>query len=270
MKEELRIVLENMGRKLSEEKTKVTHITEGFTFLGFRIVRERGTSGKMVPRGEIPEAAIKKFRHKVRGILAPATCKASVNAKILALNQCIRGWCNYYRCPSVPSKPFSKLKHEVYWDMAHWLGRKYERNMPEVLQRYKEGQTFLPKSNTLVMPSEIKAKKLLVKTWHHPYTAKEEIRREQILFYEALWIGTEDRLGWRDLREEVILLKGTTCYVCGRELHPSEVEVDHATKPRAAFKDKSEADRLKHLQPICTSCHRAKTKTDREVLSRRR
>ena len=73
-----------------------------------------------------------------------------------------------------------------------------------------------------------------------------------------------------DIREEVILLKGTTCYLCGIELHPSEVEVDHATKPRAGFKDKTEADRMKHLQPICTSCHRAKTKTDLKVLSRMR
>src|SRR5215467_1169709 len=75
---------------------------------------------------------------------------------------------------------------------------------------------------------------------------------------------------WMDIQEEVILLKGTTCYVCGTELHPSEVEVDHFTKPRATFKDKTEADRMKHLQPICTSCHRAKTKADRKVLRRMR
>ena len=47
MKEELQTVLENMGLKLSEEKTKITHITEGFSFLGYRIIREMGTS-KMV------------------------------------------------------------------------------------------------------------------------------------------------------------------------------------------------------------------------------
>jgi RNA-directed DNA polymerase len=32
MKEELKHVLDQMGLKLSEEKTKVTHITEGFIF----------------------------------------------------------------------------------------------------------------------------------------------------------------------------------------------------------------------------------------------
>jgi RNA-directed DNA polymerase len=38
MKEELKHVLDHMGLKLSEEKTQVTHITEGFTFLVQRFV----------------------------------------------------------------------------------------------------------------------------------------------------------------------------------------------------------------------------------------
>ena len=38
MKEELKGVLSHMGLTLSEEKTKVTHITEGITFLGYRII----------------------------------------------------------------------------------------------------------------------------------------------------------------------------------------------------------------------------------------
>ena len=53
-----------MGLTLSEEKTKVTHITEGFQFLGYRIIRETGTNGKMVPKVLIPEKAIKRFSIK--------------------------------------------------------------------------------------------------------------------------------------------------------------------------------------------------------------
>jgi group II intron reverse transcriptase/maturase len=266
MKQELQRVLEDMGLTLSEEKTRVTHITEGFTFLGYRIIREMGT-GKMGPKVAIPEAAIKKFRHKIREMLAPTTCEDSMNAKIAALNRFIRGWCNYYRCTEVPARSFGKLRKEIFWGMAHWLGRKYKRSMPEIMQRYYEGSTFKTTSTTLTMPTEYKAKRLLTKTWHNPYTAKEAIRREEYFLYESLWSGHESRLGWRDIREEVILLKGTTCYVCGTTLQPSEVEIDHVT-PRYRFKEPKEADRMKHLQPICTSCHRAKTKTDLKVLSR--
>jgi RNA-directed DNA polymerase len=280
MKEELKEVLGQMGLKLSEEKTKVTHITEGFTFLGYRIIRCIGTKGNMVPKVLIPEDAIKRFRNKVKGILSPATSSEAVVAKILATNQLIRGWCQYYRCTSSPSDVFGKLSHELFLGMTHWLGKKYKISSSEVRRRYeriegnvgKDGTCITLGTNkiTLMLPQMYKAKKLLAKTWHNPYTATEEIIREKILWYESPWSGHEDRKGWSDLREEVILLKGTTCYICGTELHPSEVEMDHATKPRARFKDKTEADRMKHLQPICTSCHRAKTKTDLKVLSRMR
>ena len=64
IKEGLKNVLDQMGLKLSEEKTKVTHITEGFNFLGYRIERSIGTAGVMVPKVLIPESAMKKYRHK--------------------------------------------------------------------------------------------------------------------------------------------------------------------------------------------------------------
>jgi hypothetical protein len=128
-------------------------------------------------------------------------------------------------------------------------------------------KTFGTKTTTLVLPTTYKAKRYMAKTWHNPYTEKEAIIREKIIAFESLWLGNEDRDGYIDLREEVILLKGTTCYMCGTVLHPSEVEIDHDT-PRKRFKDKTEADRMKHLQPLCTSCHRAKTKSDLKVLSR--
>ena len=50
IKEELGGFLNTMGLTLSEEKTNVTHVTEGFDFLGYRVIRSRGTKGKMVPR----------------------------------------------------------------------------------------------------------------------------------------------------------------------------------------------------------------------------
>src|SRR2546423_1417587 len=63
----------------------------------------------------------------------------------------------------------------------------------------------------------------LVKAWHNPYTAKEEIVREKLLALQDLWSGNEYRREWQDLREEVIILKGTACHICGIELHSSEV-----------------------------------------------
>jgi group II intron reverse transcriptase/maturase len=269
MKEELKGALHNMGLTLSEEKTKVTHITEGFDFLGYKIIRSIGTKGKMVPKVLIPKEAIKQFQYKVHEMLAPNTTKESLSARIIALNRLIRGWCEYYRSTSSPQWGFREIERKLFWDMAHWLGKKYKVSIPTVLQTYMKGNTFGTTNTQLVLPTTYKAKRYMAKTWHNPYTEREAIIREKIVAYESLWIGHEDRYGYMDLREEVILLKGTTCYLCGMEMHPSEVEIDHDT-PRKRFKDNTEADRMKHLQPLCTSCHRAKTKDDLKVLSRMR
>jgi RNA-directed DNA polymerase len=267
MKEELKTVLDTMGLTLSEEKTKVTHITEGFNFLGFRIIRSMGQSGKMVPKVLIPDSAVKRIRHKIREMLAPHTQSNSVKAKIIALNRVTRGWCQYYQATSSPMRTFRKVKDEVFLGMAHWLGRKFKVSMPTVMQRYKEGSTFRTSNTKLVLPTEIKTKKLRVKTWHNPYTEKEEIKREKVLSIDNLWTGYEHRHGWMDVKEEVILLKGTTCTNCGNELHPYEVEIDHII-PRKRFKNPEDADQVENQQVLCTTCHRAKTKTDRKVLSR--
>ncbi len=168
--------------------------------------------------------------------------------------------------------------------MAPWLGRKYKSDMPAIMQRFNTGQSLGTKTRKLVKPEEFKARKRLTRIWYNPYTEtskvaqeKDRIKRESLFSYNDVWSGYEDRMGWMDLREEVIRLKGTVCAlnlpdICeskGQPLHPSEVEIDHIS-PRAGFKDKKEADRMKHLHPVCTSCHRAKTKTDLKVLSRMR
>jgi Group II intron, maturase-specific domain len=276
MKEEIGGLLSNMRLTLSEEKTKITHITEGFTFLGYEIIKRTGIHGKMVPKVLVPKKAIKKFQDKLKAILAPGTMQESLAAKIAAVNALTRGWCNYYRNTSRPSQDFNQLRPKVFWGMAHWIGKKYKVNMPEVMRRYRKGDTLTTKTMTLGMPTEYKARKLFTKHWHNPYTEKEKIVRERLFSLHNLWSGHEENRGWMDQREEVIRLKGTICAlnlpdICeskGKPLHPSEVEIHHATKPRAQFKDKTEADRMKHLQPVCTSCHRAQTKVDLKVLSR--
>ncbi len=276
MKEELRGLLNNMGLKLSEEKTKITHITEGFTFLGYWVERSIGAGGKMVPKVYIPDSAIKKFRAKTHEMLAPNKTNEAVNVKILALNRFIGGWCQYYRCTTSPSLVFQKLSNELYWQMAHWLGKKYDLSMPKVMQRFKAERSFGTKSRKLVRPDEYKAKKRLMKAWHNPYTEKEEverekdwIKRESLFTYDRIWIGYERRQGGMDIREEVLLRDGPICAVCQKTFHPSEVQVDHI-KLRIRFKNPADADLLENQQVLCTEHHRAKTKTDLKVLSRMR
>ena len=273
IKEELGELLSTLGLTLSEEKTKVTHITEGFDFLGYRVMRSTGTKGKMVPKVLIPEKAIIRFRHKVRGMLAPGTTKESIGSKIQQLNWFIRGWCEYYRSTSRPARTFSKLHDELFWDFAHWLGRKYESNMPAIMQRFHRENSFGKGARRLVMPSEYKAKRYIARTWYNPYTEtdeikkeKDRIKRESLFSYDDVH-RIERRQGEWDLREEVLLRDGPICAWCKKKFNSWEVQVDHII-PYARFKRPEDADRLENLQVLCTEHHRVKTKTDLKVLSR--
>ena len=276
MKEELATVLDQMGLVLSKEKTKVTHITEGFDFLGYRVIRSIGTKGKMSPKVLVPEKAIKRFCHEIRRIFGPSSMNESVKARMLAANRFMRGWCEYYRCTNSPGVVFTRLRPEVFWGMAHWLGRKYKSSMPEIMRKYYvEGNTFQYKSVRLDMPDKYKAKRFVAKTWHNPYTEKERVKeekdrvkRESLPTYDKIWTGHEPRPGWGDIREEFLLNSDLICAICGKPMTHYEAHVDHKIA-RATFKNPTDADRPGNLQVICTDCHRAKTKIDRKVLSRK-
>ena len=115
----------------------------------------------------------------------------------------------------------------------------------------------------------------MARTWHNPYTEKDEVRkekerikRESLFTHDSVRNG-EDRSGAQDLREEVILRDGPICAWCKKEFHPYEVQVDHI-KARARFKNPEDADRMDNMQVLCTTHHRAKTKADLKVLSRMR
>jgi RNA-directed DNA polymerase len=255
---------------LSLEKTKITHITEGFRFLGYWLRMGIGRNGKPQSKIEIPDEAVKRMREKIHATLAPNTHYDSVAAKIVAMSRIVRGWCNYYRYCSSPSRVFNKLEHVIWWDMAHWIAGKYQTSIPKVCQKYRKGNTFATKRTKLVMPTEIKTRQYLRRKFSNLYTAEDQkLAREEIFDLDYVWLGTERRRGKQDSREAVIERDGLKCRGCGKALDYFEAQVDHI-KLRAAHKRITEAERLKNHQVLCTDCHRAKTKIDRQVLSRMR
>jgi RNA-directed DNA polymerase len=85
--------------ELSKEKTKITHLNDGFKFLGFWIERAKGHDG-MKTKVTIPNEAMDKIKSKIGLALAPSSSQDSIATKILALNRLIGGWCRYYQYTS--------------------------------------------------------------------------------------------------------------------------------------------------------------------------
>jgi RNA-directed DNA polymerase len=120
IKETVADFLKERGLELSEEKTKISNIKDGFEFLGFSI---RKYKGKLLTRPS--KTAIIGIKEKLRGIFKSSKT-AKVGNLIKKLNPIIRGWGNFYRYSSA-SQIFGGIKHAI-WEMTwKWAKRRHPK-----------------------------------------------------------------------------------------------------------------------------------------------
>ena len=106
------------GLELSEEKTKIVHINEGFDFLGHNV---RKYNGKLLIK-----PAKKNIKNFLREIRSTIKTKPSIKTEdlISLLNPKIRGWANYFS-HVVSSKVFSYVDHQIYKALSSWTKRRH-------------------------------------------------------------------------------------------------------------------------------------------------
>ena len=134
LENEVRPVIESFLRErglvLSAEKTKITHVREGFDLLGQNL---RKFGGKLLirPAKKNPEA----FLLKVRSILKTNKSAAQANV-IWQLNPVIRGWVNYHRYVTA-SKAFERVDWAIWESLWFWAKRRHrKRSLRWLAQRY--------------------------------------------------------------------------------------------------------------------------------------
>lgn len=114
----VKLFLAERGLELSKEKTKITHIEEGFDFLGQNV---RKYKGKLLIKPS--KTSIKAFLEKVRGLIK-ANKQATAGELINFLNPIIRGWANYH-CHVVSSKAFSRIDSAIFKALWCWCLRRH-------------------------------------------------------------------------------------------------------------------------------------------------
>jgi RNA-directed DNA polymerase len=122
--------LAERGLTLSKEKTVITHIRDGFTFLG-QTFRKHGRALHITPSKEGLLAVMQKAGELIRKHVS-----APMPVLIKKLNETLRGWANYHR-HVVSSDAFGRLDKYVFeqlWRMVKrrhpnksrkWLTKKY-------------------------------------------------------------------------------------------------------------------------------------------------
>jgi hypothetical protein len=248
---------------LSMEKTKVTHLNEGFDFLGFHLQRTMGSTGMGV-KTTISDKALRKHLDYFRKATSPSTYNDSLQTKIQAINRVIEGWSRYFQYTSKAATQFHKLDFQVFWLVAHWIAGKYRLSMPEVMHRYHNAlYVALLKHASF---SGLRYNERFFKP--NPYVTQGDLDREELLVADP-WTGCESRPGAADLRYLVLKRDGYRCCRCGVAVTPATCEVDHKRR-YSKYKRPVDANRLENLQTLCIPCHDEKTKLDRQAESRMR
>jgi RNA-directed DNA polymerase len=117
----LKPYLDKRGLTLAEDKTKITHISDGFDFLGFNLRQYKSNKG-MTLFIKPSKASIKKAKETIKSVFAQMRGKP-VRELIMELNPIVRGIGNYLSS-QVSKRIFGSLDRYI------WIKtRKYLKNL---------------------------------------------------------------------------------------------------------------------------------------------
>lgn len=252
----VRSFLKERGLNLSREKTKITHISEGFDFLG-QTIRKLGGKLLITPS----KKSVKKFLKSIREWMKQHKMM-SHHPLIEQLNPKIRGWCQYHRYV-VSKKTFSKLRHELWKICWNWAKSRHpNKNAQWIKDKYfihdgkrdwcfatqiKDPRTDGERVITLYDPTQIPIRrhtKILTKC--NPYDPNWESYLQK-----RSWFKIKQELKRKKLDKVWITQKGV-CPMCKQSITFDQEWDVHHVKPKSQGGDNSPSNLvLLHL-----NCHK--------------
>ncbi|WP_241792352.1 group II intron reverse transcriptase/maturase [Acidithiobacillus thiooxidans] len=212
--------LKERGLVLSPEKTKITHIRDGFNFLGWNI-RKYGKQGKYLQKPA--ENNTSAFLRKVVGIIKGN--KAIKQEKLIALlNPIIRGWGNYHQ-HSVAKETYSSMDHALWEHLWQWAKRRHPNKGSQwIKEKYFQSRgsrnwVFTCKDEngkewTLLKLSDTKiVRHVKIKGEVNPFDPKwETYREDRLAKHMALSLKGRNKLlrHWKE--------QNGNCAICGEKI----------------------------------------------------
>jgi RNA-directed DNA polymerase len=155
---ELAGVVEAIGLSLKPEKTGVTHIDEGFVFLGQRIIR-RPKGPKRFVYTLVCDEALASVKRKVKALTGRSTTSLELSELLRALNPILRGWAAYFRYAAA-KRTFAYLGNYAWWRVMRWLRKKHPRMTWKQLQRRYFGKDRIQAGGvTLYNPASMRVER---------------------------------------------------------------------------------------------------------------
>jgi RNA-directed DNA polymerase len=115
----VRSFLKERGLTLSEEKTRIIRIDDGFDFLGQHLRKYR--NGKLIITPA--RKSVQGLQDSIRRVINDHQAKDTWSM-IRRINQAVRGWCNYHR-HACSSRIFRWVDSWLFFEIKRWLHRRH-------------------------------------------------------------------------------------------------------------------------------------------------
>ncbi|KZL88914.1 group II intron reverse transcriptase/maturase [Clostridium magnum] len=254
----IRPYLDKRGLELAEDKTKITHIDEGFDFLGFNVRRYKITTSKSGYKVLIkPSKESIKRAKKTLSETAKSVRGNNVGVLIDKLNPIILGTANYWST-QVSSEVFSTMDNHIFKVQYKILKGLH----PTKSWKWKKGKYYKPdrygqSKNKWILTDTITGKQLTMFSWR-PIVRHELIKFNNSPFDKSLknYFKRRDiREFERDnvaLRQKLAKKQNYKCPLCGYSIIDGREGLERHHK---IPKIKGGNDTIKNQQLVHISCH---------------
>jgi len=144
---------------LSAEKTLVTHVDDGFVFLGFHIQGKRRGDGRHVILTIPSKVALKAVMHKIKQATSASMTSLRLVDVLAKINPILRGWAAYFRY-GASKKTFSYLGYYAWWRMLTWIRHKHPSlSWKQLRRRYYGTDRICEDGLTLYNPAKMRVER---------------------------------------------------------------------------------------------------------------
>jgi 5-methylcytosine-specific restriction endonuclease McrA len=244
--------------KLSEAKTHITHVRDGFSFLGFQLECSTGRNGNIVPKIKVGQKGIQNFKQGIHDAARNVAQHVSIAARIHRTSQVVRGWGEYFRIAHNYSKEAGNLDYFVHKVMLKMICRKMDIHTAKCYREYHANGTFHYRKEEVLARLGHKMMKLDYRN-PMPYEPGDKNFNESDTEMEvnADNQGESDRHGSRDLKLDQIARDQYRCRACGKVVNVRTSHLHHI-KPVSTFPSFEAANKEGNLQTLCLDCHKKK------------
>jgi len=249
------------GLRLSEEKTHITHVRDGFVYLGFQLECGIGRRGEMIAKIKIGQEAIRDLKEKLEREIRRVAQQVSISARIYRANLVLRGWAEYFRLGYNYPRVAHAMDNFALWTMVKAICRKKDIPTGKCFkQHYLKGtihfqrMEYLGKLSGKPVIMNVPSPKPYEPDGANTYEADVEERREA----KILKLRERKRPGTRDLKLAQLRRDNRRCRACGKPVTHQTSHLDHI-RPVSQFASFEASNVEGNLQTLCWDCHQRKT-----------